>query len=129
MTYTAFIVMCFALVWLSLGVGVTLFTVLIVAVGTMMGIGKASVYKYVADYFPRDIGTVGGVVGAVGGMGGFVLPLLFAWALDRTGNPESCFLVLLVASIVSLIWLHLVVIKMKRDERRQARDGHAAEAT
>lgn len=118
-TYTAFIVMCCALVWLSFGVGVTLFTVLVVVVGTMMGIGKASVYKYVADYFPLDIGTVGGIVGAVGGLGGFVLPLLFAWAKGRWGE-ESCFVVLLAASLVSLIWLHLVVIKMKRDERRHA---------
>ncbi len=119
-TYTAFVVMCAALVWLSFDTGVALFTALVVVVGAMMGLGKASVYKYIADYFARDVGAVGGIVGAVGGMGGFVLPLLFAWALDRTGDPESCFVVLLAASFVSLVWLHLVVIKMKRDERRQA---------
>jgi NNP family nitrate/nitrite transporter-like MFS transporter len=120
-TYTAFIVMCFAYVWLWLGVGITLFTVLVVVVGVMMGIGKASVYKYIADYYPRDVGVVGGLVGAVGGLGGFVLPLLFAWALAQTGRPESTFLVLLVSGLVSLIWLHVVVVKMRRDERRLAR--------
>ena len=84
----------------------------------MMGIGKASVYKYIADYYPRDVGVVGGLVGAVGGLGGFFLPLLFAWAKVKTGDPESTFLVLLASALVSLIWLHLVVIKMRRDERR-----------
>jgi NNP family nitrate/nitrite transporter-like MFS transporter len=119
-TYTAFVVMCGALVWLAFPVGVWLFTALVVVVGVTMGIGKASVYKYIADYFPRDVGVVGGVVGAVGGLGGFVLPLLFAWAQRRTGEPQSTFVVLLAASVVSLLWLHVVVVKMRRDERRGA---------
>ncbi|MEZ5098649.1 MAG: MFS transporter [Thermoleophilia bacterium] len=119
-TYTAFVVMCGALIWLSFELGIVLFTALVAVVGVMMGIGKASVYRYIADYFPRDVGAVGGLVGAVGGVGGFVLPLLFAWAHDASGRAESTFLVLLVASLVSLIWLHLVVIKMRRDERRRS---------
>lgn len=119
-TYAAFIVMCAAFVWLSFEVGIALFTALVVVVGVMMGVGKASVYKYIADYFPRDMGVVGGLVGAIGGLGGFVLPLLFAWADIRTGRPQSTFVVLLAASLVSLVWLHLVVLKMRRDERRRA---------
>ena len=116
-TYTAFIGMCGALVALSLETGVWLFTVLVVLVGVTMGIGKASVYKYIADYFPRDVGAVGGLVGAIGGLGGFVLPLLFAWAKDVTGRPQSTFVVLLAGSIFSLAWLHVVVWRMKRAER------------
>ncbi len=119
-TYTAFIVMCLAFVWLSRGVPIELFTILIIVVGVMMGIGKASVYKYVADYYPRDVGVVGGLVGAVGGLGGFILPLLFAWAKGKTGDPESTFVVLLVFALTCLVWLHLVVIKMRRDEGRRA---------
>jgi NNP family nitrate/nitrite transporter-like MFS transporter len=119
-TYSAFVVMCGALVWLSFPVGIGLFTALVVVVGVMMGLGKASVFKYIADYFPRDMGVVGGLVGAIGGLGGFVLPLLFAWALGETGKPQSTFVVLLAACIVSLLWLHVIVVKMRRDERRQA---------
>jgi NNP family nitrate/nitrite transporter-like MFS transporter len=118
-TYTAFIVMCLALTWLSFSMGIVLFTALVVVVGVMMGVGKASVYKYIADYFPGDIGAVGGLVGAVGGMGGFVLPLLFVWAQAETGRPESTFVVLLGASLVSLLWLHVVVVIMRRDDRRR----------
>ena len=42
-----------------------------------MGIGKASVYKYVPNYFPKDVGAVGGLVGMLGALGGFVLPPVF----------------------------------------------------
>lgn len=119
-TYTAFVVMCGALVGLAFPMGIVAFTALVVVVGVMMGLGKASVYKYIADYFPRDVGAVGGLVGAIGGLGGFVLPLLFAWAQGHGDDkrPENTFIVLLVVSIVSLVWLHLVVIKMRYDERR-----------
>jgi len=90
------------------------FTVLVVVVGVMMGIGKASVFKYIPQYFPRDVGAVGGLVGAVGGLGGFFLPLLFAWAQSFSGRPESTFLVLLVSALVCLVWLHVVVWRMRR---------------
>ena len=113
-TYTAFIVMCFALTALCFSMGITPFTVLVIVVGMMMGIGKASVYKYVSDYFPRDIGVVGGLVGTIGGLGGFVLPLLFAWALAKSGRPQSTFFVLLIFAITSLVWLHVVVVHMLR---------------
>ena len=118
-TYSAFVVMCIAFAWLATGVPVTLFTILVIVVGVTMGIGKASVYKYIADYYPRDVGVVGGLVGAIGGLGGFVLPLLFAWAQAETGDPESTFAVLLASVLASLVWLHLVVIKMRRNERRR----------
>jgi NNP family nitrate/nitrite transporter-like MFS transporter len=126
-TYSAFIVMCGALGALTTSMGVWPFTTLIVVVGVCMGIGKASVFKYIADYFPRDVGAVGGLVGAVGGLGGFVLPLLFAWAKGATGRPQSTYLVLLVSAIVSLVWLHLVVWRMRRTARREALTAHGAE--
>ena len=116
-TYTAFIVMCGALLWLMFPLGIVLFTMLIVVVGATMGIGKASVYKYIADYFPRDMGAVGGLVGAVGGLGGFMLPLVFAWADTVTGRPQSTFTVLLIGALVCLIWLHVVVVHMRRAEK------------
>ena len=113
-TYTAFIVMCLAFAALTVSMGPWLFTVLVVVVGAMMGIGKASVFKYIPEYFPRDVGAVGGLVGAIGGLGGFVLPLVFAWAEGASGRPQSIFLVLLVCAIVSLAWLHVIVWRTRR---------------
>ena len=56
-----------------------------------MGLGKASVYKYIPDYFPNDVGAAGGLVGTLGALGGFFLPLGFGYLDKATGRPESCF--------------------------------------
>ncbi len=123
-TYVVFLAMLLACIPLGapdgalgfhVGPGLFFFFVEVLAVG--MGIGKASVYRYIPDYFPRDVGAVGGLVGTLGALGGFVLPLAFG-ALDQmTGRPQSCFWVmgLLVAS--SFAWLHLVVLGIKRRQR------------
>ena len=68
-TYAVFVGMTVCLVPLCLPthvlhLGVASFTVLMFLVGVGMGIGKASVYKYVPNYFPNDVGAVGGLVGA-----------------------------------------------------------------
>ena len=79
-----------------------------------MGVGKAAVYKYIPEYFPNDIGTVGGLVGAFGGLGGFFLPPLFSYAAWATGMPQMTFGVLAVITIISFIWLHVTVLGIKR---------------
>lgn len=89
-----------------------LFTALIVVVGCCMGIGKAAVYKYIPEYFPHDVGAVGGLVGLLGALGGFFLPPLFAYAYKFTGVPQTTFAILLGVTAASLIWLHWVVVHM-----------------
>jgi NNP family nitrate/nitrite transporter-like MFS transporter len=117
-TYTVFIVMTAALLVLSipasfLELGPWWFTAFIVVVGCGMGIGKASVFKYVPDYFPRDVGAVGGLIGMLGALGGFVLPPLFG-ALGRwSGSPQVAFAALLALTVVSLCWLHRVVVRLR----------------
>lgn len=116
-TYLSFLLMIVALVMASipqLPIGPGFFTVLMVLVGVAMGVGKASVYRYIPDYFPKDVGAVGGLVGMLGGLGGFFLPPLFAWARTVFGFPQTTFLVVLVISLVSMAWLHLTVISMRR---------------
>ncbi|MET5021030.1 MFS transporter, partial [Burkholderia pseudomallei] len=39
------------------------FTALLFAVGIAMAVGKATVFNFIADEFPNDIGAVSGVVG------------------------------------------------------------------
>ncbi len=79
----------------------------VVAVG--MGIGKASVYKYIPNYYPQDVGAVGGLVGMLGALGGFLLPKAFGWLGRETGFPQASFLALLLLTVASLAWLHLAV--------------------
>jgi MFS transporter, NNP family, nitrate/nitrite transporter len=99
-----------------LPLGVTSFTALLLVVGVGMGIGKASVYKYIPNYFPSDVGAVGGLVGLLGALGGFVLPKAFGWLGRETGFPQAAFLSLLVLTLASLVWLHLVVVQQASAE-------------
>ena len=89
--------------------GPAAFTVAVFAVGIGMGIGKAAVYKYIPQYFPNDVGAVGGLVGALGALGGFFLPLAFGWLESATGLPQTTFAVLAAISLGSLTWLHVHV--------------------
>ncbi len=121
-TYIVFVVMAAALALLSvpaaiLDLGVWGFTALVFVVGCGMGIGKASVFKYVPDYFPRDVGAVGGLVGMLGALGGFVLPPAFGVLGRWTGSPQPAFLALLALTLFSLAWLHGVVLRIKATER------------
>jgi NNP family nitrate/nitrite transporter-like MFS transporter len=91
---------------------VGLFTGLVFFIGIMMGIGKAAVYKYIPDYFPNEIGVVGGIVGVIGGLGGFVCPIIFGYLLDMTGLWSTCWMFIAFLSSVSLYWMYRVVSKM-----------------
>jgi len=121
-TYSVFITMSLTLALLSipasvLDLGVTGFTALMFIVGCSMGIGKASVFKYIPDYFPRDVGAVGGLVGMLGALGGFVLPPAFGILGRWSGSPQVAFVALLVLTLVSLAWLHGVVRRIKAMQR------------
>jgi NNP family nitrate/nitrite transporter-like MFS transporter len=73
-----------------------------------MGIGKAAVYKHIPEYFPDNVGAVGGLVGMLGGLGGFFLPPLFAYTTAWSGFPSSStFFVLFVLTVVCAVWMHL----------------------
>ena len=93
-------------------VGVVLFAVLVFIIGCAMGIGKAAVYKHIPEYFPRDVGAVGGLVGSLGALGGFFLPLLFAYTARWTGMPQSTFFVLFAVTAVAMLWMHLTIHRM-----------------
>lgn len=129
-TYTVFLTMTTALAVLS-APGLELepggFTTLMVVVGCGMGVGKASVYKYIPDYFPRDVGAVGGLVGALGAVGGFVLPPAFGALARWAGAPQAAFVALLALTAGSLTWLHVTVLRIKAADRAKRADAVRAE--
>lgn len=87
-----------------IAVGVTLFTILIFIVGIAQGIGKASVYRSLADHYPENMGSVGGLVGVIGGLGGFTLPIMFGVAADATGVRSSTFMLMYAVLAGVMIW-------------------------
>jgi len=89
-----------------------IFTGLVFVVGILMGIGKAAVYKHIPEYFPKEVGVVGGIVGVLGGLGGFFCPIIFGYMLRSTGIWTTCWMFFLVLCLVCLVWMHLVIRRM-----------------
>jgi len=88
---------------------VWIFTLLSLILGSVMGIGKAAVYKHIPDYFPNDVGVVGGIVGVLGGIGGFICPIIFGYLLNQTGLWTTCWMFFFVLTGVCLIWMHITI--------------------
>lgn len=95
---------------------VWIFAVLIICLGSIWGIGKAAVYKLIPDYFPEEVGVVGGMVGVLGGLGGFFCPIIFGYLLEYTGLWTSCWMFMFILSLVCLIWLHLTAQRMMKEK-------------
>ncbi len=91
---------------LNIHLNVVVFTVLMFAAGIAMAVGKASVFKFVANDYPDNIGAVSGAVGLAGGMGGFLLPIIFGALLDWSGGRSTAFMLLYGCTCVSLICMH-----------------------
>ena len=104
---------------MHLGLNVTVFTILMFTVGVATAVGKASVFKFVADDYPDNIGAVSGIVGLARGLGGFLLPIMFGASEDWTGIRSTSFMLLYGTVCVSLIWMHFS-FKAKRDSDMKA---------
>ena len=93
------------------GLNIYAFTGLMFTLGIAFAFGKASVFKYISDDFPENIGTVSGIVGLAGGMGGFVLPIMFGALMDLTGIRSSAFMLMYGVVWVSLIWMYWTEVR------------------
>lgn len=92
------------------------FVVITILIGACWGIGTAAVFKYIPEYFPKEIGAVGGMVGMIGGLGGFVGPILFGYLLNVTGLWTSSWMFVCLLSCVCVIWMHEVITNMMKKE-------------
>ena len=92
------------------------FVLLTFVVGLAMGFGKASVYRIIYDYYPDNVGVVGGAVGAIGALGGFSLPILFGIAADLTDIRSSCFMLLYGVLACCMVMMFYAI---KLDEFKQ----------
>ncbi|WP_291141494.1 MFS transporter [Flavobacterium sp. UBA7680] len=87
------------------------FLVLVILIGISWGIGKAAVYKHIPEYFPNEVGVVGGMVGMIGGLGGFFGPIIFGYLLTATGIWSSSWIFILLFSTGCLVWMHYAITK------------------
>ncbi len=78
------------------------FTVGALGCAAALGLGNGAVFKLVPQYFPKETGTVTGLVGAFGGLGGFFPPLELGLVKDATGSYTIGFFLLAVFAVVCL---------------------------
>jgi len=90
------------------------YLVLVILIGISWGIGKAAVFKHIPEYFPNEVGVVGGMVGLIGGLGGFMGPIIFGYLLNSTGLWTSSWIFIFVISVLCLFWMHRTIIKILR---------------
>ncbi|MBT9567548.1 MAG: NarK/NasA family nitrate transporter [Thiobacillus sp.] len=96
---------------LHIGLNVWMFTALLFVLGIAWAFGKASVFKYISDEYPDNIGVISGIVGLVGGLGGFFLPILFGVIVDVTGINSGIFMLMYGVVWVSLIWMYMTEVR------------------
>ncbi|MBS1994169.1 MAG: NarK/NasA family nitrate transporter [Cyanobacteria bacterium SZAS LIN-3] len=87
------------------------FTVGALGAAFLVGLGNGGVFKLVPQYFPKDVGTVTGLVGAAGGMGGFFPPLVLGYCKDHYGTYNPGFYFLAGFAALCLVVLYLAIIR------------------
>jgi len=109
----------------NVGLDATTFTVIMFTLGIAFAIGKASVFKYISDDYPRNIGVISGIVGLAGGMGGFLLPIMFGALVDLTGIRSSSFMLMFGIVWVSLMWMYWTEVRTldKSAKKRKVADS------
>ncbi|OZA30968.1 MAG: MFS transporter [Hydrogenophilales bacterium 17-61-9] len=96
---------------LHIGLNVWIFTTLLFVLGIAWAFGKASVFKYISDEYPDNIGVISGIVGLMGGLGGFFLPILFGVIVDVTGINSGIFMLMYGVVCISLIWMYMTEVR------------------
>lgn len=92
--------------------GIALITVSFLGMAAALGLGNGAVFKLVAEAFPRETGTVTGLVGAAGGLGGFFPPILMGLVRDATGAYSIGFMLLSEIALGCLI-VNLLVMQRR----------------
>ncbi len=111
-----------------IGLNATLFTIIMFSLGIAFAIGKASVFKYISDDYPANIGVVSGVVGLMGGMGGFLLPIMFGVLVDLTGIRSSVFMLMFGIIWVSLLWMYWTEVRPAKLSSHRRSSNHPIES-
>ena len=111
---------------LHIGLNVYAFTLLMAVLGVAFAFGKASVFKYISEDYPSNIGTISGIVGLAGGLGGFILPIMFGALVDLTGIRSSAFMLMYGVVWVSLIWMYWTEVRRSDVLGKHAAPSHTS---
>jgi MFS transporter, NNP family, nitrate/nitrite transporter len=93
------------------------FTVGALGCAAALGLGNGAVFKLVPQYFPKETGTVTGLVGAFGGLGGFFPPLELGLIKDAMGSYTLGFVLLSGFAMLCLAVNYFAFLRGARDGR------------
>ncbi len=98
------------LAWLMVLPSMISFTIGALGIAVFLGLGNGGVFKLVPHYFPKEVGTVTGLVGAAGGLGGFFPPLVMGVLKDSIGSfwPGFVLLSFFALACELVLWFGLV---------------------
>ncbi|HEX8198118.1 MAG TPA: MFS transporter [Pyrinomonadaceae bacterium] len=96
------------------------FTVGALGGAAALGLGNGAVFKLVPEYFPKETGTVTGLVGAFGGLGGFFPPLVLGVVKDSTGSYTLGFIFLTTFAVMCMAINYLVFFRGTAVEKMNA---------
>jgi NNP family nitrate/nitrite transporter-like MFS transporter len=99
------------------------FTIGALGVAFCIGLGNGAVFKLVPQYFPKETGTVTGLVGALGGLGGFFPPLLLGAIKTATGSYGLGFILLSLFCVGCFALNQKVFLSRPRGPLRAAAAG------
>ncbi len=109
---------------LFIEMNVWIFTILLLVIGLAQGFGRASVYKLINDYYPEQMGSVGGMVAMLGALGGCTLPILFGLAVDIVGVYSACFMLLYGVLAVCMLLMHFAIKRERYHQRVRDAQQH-----
>jgi NNP family nitrate/nitrite transporter-like MFS transporter len=106
----------------------TTFTVGALGAAAALGAGNGAVFKLVPEHFPKETGTVTGLVGAFGGLGGFFPPLVLGVIRDSFGSYWPGFILLAVFALLCLAVNYVVFLKRRDGARKEEGPSVSAHA-
>jgi NNP family nitrate/nitrite transporter-like MFS transporter len=105
------------------------FTIGALGCAAALGLGNGAVFKLVPQYFPRETGTVTGLVGAFGGLGGFFPPIELGLVKDATGSYLVGFVLLSVFALACLTVNYLSFVRGNRGQAEAVDQGASRAST
>ena len=86
----------------------------------MLGAGNGAVFKLVPEYYPKETGTITGLVGAAGGLGGFFPPLVLGVIRGQTGSYVLGFVFLSGFALMCLAINYFIFLRRKGEQYEAA---------
>ncbi len=99
---------------------IVLFTVGALGCAAALGLGNGAIFKLVPQYFPKETGTVTGLVGAFGGLGGFFPPIELGLVKEATGSYTIGFVLLSLFAVLCLAVNYFAFLRGSAEERTNA---------